>query len=264
MTQRYRVFCAYDGSAYHGWQKQENGLSIQEVIEKAMKKIHKRETRITASGRTDAGVHALGQVFHFDADGRIGEYGYEQALNTLLPKDIRVLRVEKTDPDFHARFSAKSKCYEYVLTREKNNPFIYRYKTPVRNSLDLQKMKEAADVLIGRHDFTSFTHAKLPKNKSRIKTLRSIEFIEDNQDIRIRFEGDGFLRYQVRMMSAVLIRAGEGKLETDEIKEMLEARDKEAVRFNAPPEGLYLLSVGYVEKSAKPDSEEEAESNSIL
>lgn len=116
MTQRYKVLCAYDGSAYHGWQKQENGLSVQEEIEKAMKKIHKQETRVTASGRTDAGVHALGQVFHFDADGRISEYGYEQALNTLLPKDIRILKVEKADPDFHARFSARSKCYEYVLS----------------------------------------------------------------------------------------------------------------------------------------------------
>ena len=121
---RYKVTVAYDGHRYAGFQKQINGTGIQSVIEKALEKIVKEPVRITASGRTDAGVHALGQVFHFDGPEKIGTFGYYQALNTLLPKDIRIKKVEEADPDFHARFSAISKHYEYVLTRERDNPFI--------------------------------------------------------------------------------------------------------------------------------------------
>lgn len=256
MTQRYQVLLAYDGFAYHGWQKQINGLSVQEVIEKAFEKIHKQKTSITASGRTDAGVHATGQVFHFDADGKISEYGYEQALNTILPKDIRVLKVKKVSAEFHARFSAREKRYDYVLTRKKNDPFSYRYKTKVRDNIDVDVMRKASRIFLGKHDFTSFTHAKIPENKPRVKEIRNIVITEEGQDIRIRFEADGFLRCQVRMMSAVLIRAGEGKLTEKQIQAMLDARDKEAVRFNAPSEGLYLVKVTYDPEFAISDDSE--------
>lgn len=264
--QRYKVLLAYDGSAYHGWQKQINGISIQETIENALRKIHKQETPITGSGRTDAGVHALGQVFHFDGPGSIDPNGYMQALNTLLPKDIRVLSVTEVPDAFHARFSARKKRYEYILTRNRDNPFTYRYKTAVRQDIDVSRMREASRVFLGEHDFTSFTHAKLPENKPRTKKITRIDILEEGDDIRMVFEADGFLRYQVRMMSAVIIRAGEGKLAADEISRMLESRNKEAVRFNAPAQGLYLVHVEYeheVPEQIQADCEQDRSENEV-
>ncbi len=249
---RYKVTVAYDGHRYAGFQKQINGTGIQSVIEKALEKIVKEPVRITASGRTDAGVHALGQVFHFDGPEKIGTFGYYQALNTLLPKDIRIKKVEEADPDFHARFSAISKHYEYVLTRERDNPFIEPYKTFVWQHLDLDRMRQGAKVLEGTHDFTSFSNAQIDPAKPRVKTITSIEVKEDGNDIRLVFKGNGFLRYQVRMMSAALIALGQSKITVDELKTMLEAKDKHACRFNAPARGLYLVEVGY-KKDEKPE-----------
>lgn len=236
---------SYDGSAYSGFQKQINALGIQDVLEKALSKIHKKPTPVVASGRTDAGVHALGQVFHFEMNEKIGLRGYYEALNTLLPKDIRITKVEAVPDDFHARFSARKKRYEYVYTLERDNPFVYRYKTILKRQPDLQAMKQAAEVFLGRHDFTSFTNAKIPPEKSRVKTIERIEIRQEGKDIRLIYEADGFLRYQVRMMTAVLQAAGEHRLRKEDIQAMLEARDKEVCRYNAPAQGLYLKEVTY-------------------
>lgn len=253
---RFKAVCAYDGSAYNGWQKQKNGLGIQQVIEKALTRVHKSPSEVTAAGRTDAGVHALGQVFHFDGRPNMTARGYYNALNTLLPKDIRILSVERTAPDFHARFSSRRKRYDYIFTRQKDNPFIYRYKSVLRSEPDLEKMREAASVFLGKHDFTSFTHAKIDPEKPRVKNIESIEVLDEGEDIRLVFRGDGFMRYQVRMMTAVILAAGLGKLKTEDVRTMLEARDKHAVRFNADPQGLYLVEVGYEENSALSDHED--------
>ncbi|UNT95342.1 tRNA pseudouridine(38-40) synthase TruA [Allobaculum mucilyticum] len=251
---RYKATVAYDGHRYAGFQKQINGTGIQSLIEKALEKIIKEPVSITASGRTDAGVHALGQVFHFDGPEKIGERGYYNALNTLLPKDIRILKVEAVSNDFHARFSARSKRYDYVITTERDNPFSYNYKHFVWRSLDLEKMRQGAAILQGTHDFTSFSNAQIDPRKPRTKTIYSIDVIPEGKDIRIVYRGTGFLRYQVRMMSAVLIAAGEGRIAPDDIARMLEARDKHACRFNAPACGLYLVEVGYEEvQPEKPE-----------
>ena len=213
----YKVILAYDGSNYAGWQKQENALGIQEVIEKALTTIHKKETFITASGRTDAKVHALGQVFHFEADKKIGPDRYKMALNALLPEDIRILKVSMEADDFHARFSAKSKRYDYICTYEKENPFVYKYKEILNYTLNIEAMRKASEYLVGTHDFTSFSSSKIDPRKPRIKTITRIDIFEENQDIRFIYEGTGFLRYQVRMMTETLIMVGSNKIDTEEV-----------------------------------------------
>jgi tRNA pseudouridine38-40 synthase len=242
---RFKAVCAYDGSGFAGFQKQKNGLGIQSVLENALEKIVKKPVPVTASGRTDAGVHALGQVFHFDGPESISEFGYYQALNTLLPKTVRIKSVERVPDDFHARFSAKKKIYEYVISYDTQNPFIYPYMTVLRRKLDVQAMKEVSKVFLGEHDFTSFTHAKIEPGKNRVKNIESIEFFEEGKQLTIRFCANGFLRYQVRMMSAALMEAGKHKTDAKTVKKMLEAKDKEACRWNAPAQGLYLKEVVY-------------------
>lgn len=241
----YKVILAYDGSNYAGWQKQENALGIQEVIEKALSTIHKNETLITASGRTDAKVHALGQVFHFEADQKIGPDRYKMALNALLPEDIRILKVSVEADDFHARFSAKSKRYDYICTYDKENPFVYKYKEILNYPLNIEAMRKASEYLVGIHDFTSFSSSKIDPRKPRIKTITRIDIFEENQDIRFIYEGTGFLRYQVRMMTETLIMVGTNKIEVEEVKRILDKKDKNACRYNASPNGLYLVHVNY-------------------
>ena len=240
-----KVIVAYDGYNYAGWQRQENALGIQEVIEDVLSKIHKESVEIVASGRTDAKVHALGQVFHFQPKENISCEGYFQAMNTLLPKDIRIQSCEFVNDDFHARFSAKKKRYEYVSTYDAKNPFIYKYKNVLRKHLDVDKMREACSYLMGEHDFTSFSSCKIDPRKPRVKCIDTIDIVEENQDVRFVFVGSGFLRYQVRMMSATLIAVGEGKILPEDVKIMLDQKDKHACRFNAAAQGLYLMEVYY-------------------
>lgn len=245
---RIKATVAYDGSGYHGWQKQDNAHSIQTEIERALKVLHGTPTSVTASGRTDAGVHALGQVFHFDAPGNIPVKSYQNALNSLLPKDIRIQKTEAVPDDFHARFSARRKVYEYICTTDRNSPFAFRYKTILRRPVSLEAIRQAASFLMGEHDFTSFSCAQIDPRKSRIKRLDRLEITQEGSDLRFRFEGNGFLRYQVRMMMGALLAAGEGRIQPEDVKRMLEAKDKEACRFNAPAQGLYLVRVDYDEK----------------
>ncbi|MDO4467767.1 MAG: tRNA pseudouridine(38-40) synthase TruA [Bacillota bacterium] len=241
----FKCIVAYDGSNYAGWQKQENALGIQSVIEKALSRIYKSEIEIVASGRTDAKVHALGQVFHFEADSRMGPERIQTALNTLLPKDIRILSVVEEQEDFHARFSAKSKRYDYVCTYEVNNPFVHKYKTILRTKVNVERMREASTYLLGTHDYTSYSSSKIDPRKPRTKTITRIEIVEEENDIRFIFEGSGFLRYQVRMMVASLLVVGQEKIEAIEIKNMLEAKNKDACRYNVDGAGLYLVEVRY-------------------
>ncbi len=241
----YKAIVAYDGSRYAGWQKQENALGIQTVIERSLKKIHKCDVDIVASGRTDAGVHALGQVFHFVPLDSMSCFNYEQALNTLLPKDIRIQSIELVSDDFHARFSAKHKRYDYVCTYDTKDPFVDAYKHVVWKPLDLKSMEEAANYLIGTHDFTSFSSSHIDARKPRVKTIDRIRIQEEGNDIRTIFEGSGFLRYQVRMMMATLLQVGLSKIEPIEVQRILEAKDKHACRYNVEPNGLYLVKVEY-------------------
>lgn len=246
-VRRLKVVCAYDGSAYQGWQRQSNAHSIQEVIEDVLSKLHKRKMTITASGRTDAQVHALGQVFHFDTDKDIDCFHWKAAMNSMLPKDIRIQSVETADNEFHARFSAIAKCYDYYIGNRTDNPFCQRYMAMERTVLDVAYMQECAQVFIGTHDFTSFTSAKIDPRKPRVKTI--IKCCVEKQDdvVHLRFIGNGFLRYMVRVMAQTLIEAGKHQLNKQQIIEMLESESKHACRYKAPAHGLYLKEVYYDE-----------------
>ncbi len=242
---RYKVTVSYDGYDYYGWQKQENLKSVQAEIEKYLSKICNKEIEIVASGRTDRYVHALGQVFHFDTDLKMPECKWIYALNNFLPKGIRILKFEVVSEDFHARFSAKSKTYRYIYTKDILNPFQYKYKTAIKENPDLELMKIASIYLIGTHDFTSFCSNKINPLKSRIKTIYSIQIYEKDKDIILEFNGNGFLRYMVRMLSQILLEVGKKTLTPLDVKEMLEKKDKDICRYKAEGYGLYLVEIQY-------------------
>lgn len=245
MTQRIKMICSYDGSAYRGWQRQSNANSIQAVIEDALSTMHKHPIRITASGRTDAYVHAIAQVFHFDSEKELDEYHWCAALNSMLPKDIRIQKAELTDAGFHARFNAVAKRYDYLITNRIHDPFVQKYMALERETLDVAYMRECAEVFLGTHDFTSFTSAKIDARKPRVKTIYSLDIKEEDGFLRMSFVGNGFLRYMVRMMAQTLIEAGKHRIAKAQIKEMLERRDKHVCRYKAEAQGLYLVWVSY-------------------
>ena len=245
MMQRIKMICSYDGSAYRGWQRQSNARSIQAVIEEALSKMHKHPVSITASGRTDAYVHAIGQVFHFDSEKELDEFHWCAALNSMLPKDIRIQKAELTDSHFHARFSAIAKRYEYLITDRIHDPFVQKYMALEKERLDVAYMRECAQLFLGTHDFTSFTSAKIDARKPRIKTIYGLDIKEEDGFLRMSFIGNGFLRYMVRMLAQTLIEAGKHRLRKEEIRRMLESKDKQACRYKASPQGLYLVWVSY-------------------
>ena len=242
---RYKVTISYVGTNYGGWQKQPNTNSIQEEIECVLSKMLKEDVIITASGRTDAKVHALGQVFHFDSNKQLEENNWKKALNSLLPRDIRVQSVKAVHQDFHARFDAVEKRYDYLITDDVDNPFVENYMAKDTKQLDVAYMQECANVFIGTYDFTSFTSNKIDPRKPRVKTISKLEIVKEGRNIRMIFVGTGFLRYMVRMISQTLIEAGKQRLTKEEIKDMLNSKDKHACRYKAPPQGLYLVHVRY-------------------
>ncbi len=242
---RFKAVVAYDGTHYHGWQTQQKGHSVQEQIELVLKTIQKTNYEITASGRTDAKVHAMGQVFHFDSCIAMDGDAYVKAMNALLPKDIRIQSVEAVADAFHARFDAISKRYDYFLSNDTNNPFIQNYMGLEKKELDVSCMQECALLFLGTHDFTTFTSTKINPNKSRIKTITRAEIIEEKNVLHFILEGDGFLRYMVRMIVATLIEVGKHNITKAEVEEMIAQQDKHLCRFKASPQGLYLVSVKY-------------------
>lgn len=242
---RFKAVVAYNGSQYHGWQTQQKGNSIQEQIELVLKTIQKEDCEISASGRTDAKVHALGQVFHFDSHINMEGNAYVKAMNALLPKDIRMQSVIAVHDDFHARFDACSKRYDYYLSSDANNPFIQNFMGIEKKVLDVKAMQACAKVFIGTHDFTTFTSTKIHPEKSRIKTITRAEVIEEGNVLHFILEGDGFLRYMVRMLVATIIEVGKHTITKQEVADMLAQKDKHLCRFKADPQGLYLVSVKY-------------------
>ncbi|MDE6195625.1 MAG: tRNA pseudouridine(38-40) synthase TruA [Erysipelotrichaceae bacterium] len=245
---RYKVTVSYDGSAYYGWQKQPNVHSIQETIENVLETIHQYPVEITASGRTDAYVHALGQVFHFDSDKDISQERWKAAFNSQLPKQIRVQEVIEVHEDFHARFDALYKRYDYVVTNQVDNPFVENYMVKERKQLDIAYMQECANVFLGKHDFTSFTSNKIDPRKSREKTIIRLDIVKEEDCIRMIFVGDGFLRYMVRMIAQTLIEVGKHKLTKEDVQRMLEGKNKHLCRYKGAPQGLYLVYVLYDEE----------------
>lgn len=244
--QRFRCLVAYDGSHFSGYQVQPNKRTVQGEIEKTLIKLHKgREIRISASGRTDAGVHAKGQVIHFDSPLMIPVEKWEVALNSLLPSDISILFVEKVPSQFHARFDANGKEYRYVIdlanTRDPFKRFYaYHYPYPIH----IPSMRDAANYFIGTHDFTSFCSAKT-EVEDRVREIKEIELIQDQDTLTFRFVGNGFLYNMVRIIVGTLIQVGSGYIQPHSIQEILEKKDRRFAGKTAPPEGLYLWKVYY-------------------
>ena len=237
---------SYDGTNYKGWQIQPGLKTVQQEIENALALIHGGgRIEIVASGRTDAQVHALGQVFHFETTKTMEMDKWKYKLNRLLPKDIRIREVSLEKDDFHDRFSCVSKRYDYYISLDDENPFVRNYMCVEKRRLDTEAMKKAGRVFIGTHDFTSFTSSKIHEEKSRVRTISECRVDVFDDHIRIVFRGDGFLRYQVRMMAQTMIEAGLHHLDADDVKRMLEACDKHACRYKADACGLYLVEVNY-------------------
>ena len=247
----YKLTISYDGSRYQGWQRQATtDNTIQFVLEWSIGKLVGYRVQVDGSGRTDAGVHAIAQVFHFDSELKMSKEQWRRAMNALLPADIRMQDVEKVREDFHARFDAISKRYDYYLSYDVDNPFLQRYRAFYRGRLNIERMKECAALFVGTHDFTSFTSSRIDSRKSRVRTITMCTIEETADGLHFRLEGNSFLRYMVRMIVGTLIEAGRDRLSVQEVKAMLEAKDKEACRYKAPGSGLYLVEVRYPEEEA--------------
>ena len=242
---RYLIKFSYDGTNYSGFQKQKGLNTIEEKLEEALTKINdSKKTTITATGRTDKGVHALCQYGHADIDVNITEKKLKRALNSNLPVDIHVISTEIVNKDFHARYNVKEKEYKYYINIGEYNPIERNYVYQYNYNLNIDNMKKAIRFFEGEHDFRSFvTENKEKENCVRTITYTNIE-LKDNKII-ITFRGNGFLRYQVRNMVGLLIKIGENKISPDSVDKIIESKDRTKASKTAPSEGLYLTKVIY-------------------
>lgn len=235
----------YDGTNYSGWQIQDNANSIQAEVEKAIYKLTKKEVTLIGAGRTDAKVHALGQVANFFIDTTIPGRTFKYALNEYLPEDIKAVYSNEVPEDFHARFSAIKKRYRYkIYLSDVERPLLRNYAYQIDRNLNINNMKEASKYLIGTHNFTSF-EGRRSFTKSKIRTIRSIDIKKRDEFIDIVVEGDSFLRNMVRIITGTLVEIGIGKRKPEEIKLILQAEDRRLSGHTAPPQGLYLEKVFY-------------------
>lgn len=241
-----KMVLEYDGTAYHGWQRQAGKATIQQVVEEKIGIMTREKVTLIGSGRTDAGVHARCQVANFRTGTRISERDLLRGLNSLLPKDIVVREITEASEDFHAQYSARSKAYEYKIVNGPTRPALFRnYSWFVCGPLDLPAMGEAAVLLRGAHDFSSFCAAG-HESKSCIRDVYDCGF-ETNGEGLIRFsiEANGFLKYMVRNIVGTLVEVGKGKRTPLDVLRILEARDRRKAGVTAPPHGLYLMNVKY-------------------
>lgn len=244
-VRRWKCVCAYDGTAFAGWQSQAGGTAIQDVIEARLAQIFKGLVRIHGSGRTDAGVHAQGQVFHFDAAWSHGPDKLLAAMRVGLPPAIQIKSVRVVGADFHARFQAKGKRYVYHLHRGDADPFTRPYCWPIFRPLDLVAMRAAAASLRGRHDFRAFTALNGPEREDTVRDLRRLDVVARGRRIRITAESTGFLYKMVRSLTGVLVAVGEGKLRIEDVEAMLRTGQRTPAVHTAPPQGLFLMKVFY-------------------
>ena len=239
------IVCEYDGTGYHGWQRQPNGISIQEVLEEKIGTITQEEIRMTASGRTDAGVHALNQVANFRTKSVIECGNLLKGINSLLPKDIVVKVLRDTDEEFHARYSAKSKIYIYRIFNNPVRSALYRNCSwHLRAPLDVDAMDQAAKILEGMHDFSSFC-ASGSDAKDHIRTVIDTSVHMKGDIISFTIEANGFLRYMVRNIVGLLVDVGKRIIMPAGFAEILGATDRTRAGITAPPQGLFLMEVRY-------------------
>lgn len=244
-NRRWKCTCAYDGTTFAGWQSQAGGTAIQDVIEARLAQIFRTQVRIHGSGRTDAGVHAREQVFHFDAEWKHDPAKLLAAMRVGLPPGIQIRTVRAVRADFHARFSASGKRYEYHVHLGDADPFARPYCWSLFRPLDLAAMQQAAAVLRGEHDFRAFTALNGPEREDTVRDLRRLEITRRGRDVRIRAEANGFLYKMVRSLAGVLVAVGEGRLTVAQVRTILESRERTPLVQTAPPQGLFLVKVFY-------------------
>lgn len=234
----------YDGKKYAGWQRQINGVSIQEVLENAISIIVRHKVELFASGRTDSSVHALGQVANFFTDSTIDERRMQQGINAKLPDDIKVSDIAKVPENFHSRFSAVGKTYLYMIERRVyKSPFCLGKAYFVKDELDLDKMRDAARLFLGEHDFEGF-RSQGSSAKTTVRTIYSLDITEENGIIKIEVSGNGFLYNMVRIIVGTLLEIGRGK--NIDINEVFKTGNRELSGPTAPAHGLFLKEVKYV------------------
>lgn len=241
-----KMIIQYDGSNFKGFQRlKDNDNTIQGKIEDVLSKMTEEKIEIIASGRTDMGVHALGQVANFKTKSDLSVEKMQKYLYKYLPESIVVTKIEEVDDRFHSRYNAKSKIYMYRIDNSTyHNPFNRKYTYHVDKKLDLDKMKEASKYLIGKHDFSSFASSR-SKKKSHVRTIESISIQENNGLIEIYVKGNGFLYNMVRIIVGTLIEVGLNKINREDVEKILEAKDRKVACETAPAKGLFLFKVEY-------------------
>ena len=235
----------YDGKDFKGWQKQPNKLNIQGEIEKAIENITGEKVELIASGRTDAGVHAMGQVANFKTNSNMPIEKIPIAINSQVKNSIRIQNAEEVDENFHSRFNCKKKTYRYVIDNSKYGSAIYRnisYHMPIK--LDVEEMKKAIKYFEGEHDFKAFKSSGT-SSKSSVRTIYKANIITEGTNIAIDITGNGFLYNMVRIIAGTLVDVGLGKIKADDIPAIIESKDRTRAGKTLPPHGLMLLNVVY-------------------
>jgi len=240
-----KLTLAYDGTDFHGWQIQPELRTVQGELKQALQKLFNHALNVTGSGRTDAGVHAHGQVANVETIRTMDTDAVLRGVNALLPDQIRVLSVEEVSPEFHARRSARSKTYEYHLWRNPIvSPFQCKYVYAFRYPLDEHQMDRGTNFFLGTHDFTSFC-ATATEIEDRTRTIFEASWSRSETTWIFRISGNGFLQYMVRTIAGTLIQIGQGRLEPEQIVQIFEARDRRLAGPSLPPHGLHLIRVDY-------------------
>lgn len=241
-----RIILGYDGTGYHGWQRQKNGLTIQEVLEENLRVILGESVIVLGSGRTDAGVHALHQVCNFKTTSGIAPESLRRGLNSLLKEDIFIIAAEYAPDEFHARYNVRSKIYEYrIWNSRERNIFLRHYTWHIREALAIEKMARCLSVLRGQHDFSSFRSSG-SENLNPVREMIRADLSRDQEGlITIVFEADGFLRHMVRNIVGTAVDAGKGRITVDEFEDIFRSLDRKRAGINAPPQGLFLTMVNY-------------------
>ncbi len=240
-----KLIIEYDGKKFGGWQKQPNKLNIQGEIEKTIGEITGEDIELNASGRTDAGVHSLGQTANFKTNSKIDIEKFPVAINSKLKQSIRIIKAEEVEENFHSRYSCKGKRYRYIINNSKYGSAIYRdleYHMPIK--LDVEAMQEAIKYFEGEHDFKGFK-ASGTSSKSSVRTIYSAKVLQEGDRIKIELEGNGFLYNMVRIIAGTIVDVGLGKIKPEEIPEIINSKDRNRAGKTLPPQGLYLVEVYY-------------------
>ena len=242
---RIHLLLEFDGSRYGGWQRQDNSLTVQEVVEDALATVVGQRVTVVSSGRTDAGVHALGMSVHCTVSRVLPITAYREGLNRLLPEDIVVRNAREVAPDFHARYSARAKWYRYLLHTGKVRPAMHRLRCwHIRAALDFEEMRKAAGMICGEHDFRAFTVASCNASTT-VRRVDTIQIDSRGDFVIIDVTGNGFLRYMVRRIAGTLVEVGSNRRSFDSITQMLQHPHKHSAGVTAPAHGLCLMQVLY-------------------